>query len=385
MKKLLLAIALAASLPLQSADVSGSAKAFVTHKDANAIGRSDTNLDTAIRLDVKGNPAEGLAGEASYEIKPLFRRNTTATASPISSASQRQYRIFDFDSDIVTSDKDVFIKQNLDRLSITSSSSASDVTIGRQPISFGVARSINPTDIITPYAFDTLDQEHRIGVDAIRVIVSRGDLSEVDMGIIAGNNLSMKENPFFVKHRWNTSGNDYTTTAILFKKNVLVGFNIQSSLGDAGTWLEAAYTVARNRKPGILRSDYFRTSLGIDYSFSEDLYLYTEYHYNSAGTNDAKEYLTNIYRTAYDHGSVYLLGKHYIIPGITYTITPLLTLNASFFTNVVDPSAYLTMRTEYNIATNTYFDTGISAAIGHPTSEFSYYSDIFYIALRQYF
>ena len=53
-----------------------------------------------------------------------------------------------------------------------------------QAIAWGSAFVINPTDVIAPYVYNALDQEERYGVDALRVRVPTGALSETDLGYV---------------------------------------------------------------------------------------------------------------------------------------------------------------------------------------------------------
>ena len=68
--------------------------------------------------------------------------------------------------------------------------------------------------------------------------------------------------------------------------------------------------------------------MGIDYNFSQGIYTFAEYHLNTAGSASASKYLTRPNRSAYAEGGVYLLGQHYLAPGLTYQATPLLTVTA---------------------------------------------------------
>ncbi|MFT4552936.1 MAG: hypothetical protein ACI9S8_001568 [Chlamydiales bacterium] len=92
-------------------------------------------------------------------------------------------------------------------------------------------------DVLTPYTFDTLNKEERVGVDALRVIIPLGDLSDLDMGFIGGRNLAMKENAAFLRVHFYAAQTDIIGTVAFFKKNILLGFDLQRSLGQAGSWL----------------------------------------------------------------------------------------------------------------------------------------------------
>jgi hypothetical protein len=193
---------------------------------------------------------------------------------------------------------------------------------------------------------------------------------------------------------------DISVLLIDFRENLLAGLDLASSWGGAGIWLEAAQVW-----PGALSEDseknsdanYLTISLGSDYSFGEKTYGFIEYHFNQAGSVNSKDYINQLSETAYTEGSVYLLGEHYIIPGITYQITPLIIFNGQLLTNLNDPSAFFYSMLEYNIAPNIYLSAGAFVGIGKgprfpqssPTatldSEFGTYPDIYFTSFSIYF
>ena len=90
------------------------------------------------------------------------------------------------------------------------------------------------------------------------------------------------------------------------------------------------------------------------------------------------------------------MGRHYVIPGITWQITPLVTLTCESLANVNDPSFFLGPQAEYNIATNLYIGVGAFIGIGNRPlatgtgnqvlrSEFGSYPDILFASFRRYF
>jgi len=283
--------------------------------------------------------------------------------------------------------------QNLDRLVLTLRGSFSDLVVGRQTIAWGSARAINPCDVIAPFTFDELDKEERIGVDALRWRIPIGLLSEFDAGYIVGKAAKSENNAFFTRLKLYQLQSDVSFLLVGFRQNVLIGLDFARSIGGAGTWFETAYVYTDKLKPENRDSeqDYFRASLGCDYSFSGESYVFLEYHFNGAGQNQAKHYLQNLSRIAYQEGSVYLLGKHYLIPGCSYQFTPLINGLFESLINLTDPSLYLTISGEYNVAQNIYLVLGSFIGVGKSFRNFSYqsefgvYPDIYYTSFRVYF
>ena len=117
------------------------------------------------RIKVFVRPKDWFSASTAYEITPKF----VSLVSAFQSADfihPFAYRVADIRNPIWTSGSNspFSLKQNLDRLFLNFSTARFDITVGRQVISFGTARAINPTDIFAPFSFDTLDKEERAGV-----------------------------------------------------------------------------------------------------------------------------------------------------------------------------------------------------------------------------
>jgi hypothetical protein len=258
---------------------------------------------------------------------------------------------------------------------------------------------VNPTDILTPYKFEELDTEERIGIDALRVRIPLGMLSELDVGLVTGDDFEYESSAVFLRGKFYTMGKDISFLFMGFRENLLAGFDLASSLGGAGVWLETAYVWSDLLNDDDTNTDdYLRLSIGADYSFGDKTYGFIEYHFNQAGKSNPDDYFNLFNTTAYTEGSVYLLGKHYIIPGISYQINPLITYTGQLLTNLNDPSLYFYSMLEYNFASNIYLSAGAYIGIGEGpeivsqngftpkmNSEFGGYPDIYLTSFKLYF
>ena len=193
--------------------------------------------------------------------------------------------------------------------------------------------------------------------------------------------------------------------AVNFRENLMLGIDWTRPIGGAGFWFEAAqvFAGALNTAKRDSEKDFFRATIGADYSLRNGTYLYMEYHYNGAGSNDIREWIRAILNNAYMEASGYLFGKHYLVPGVGYQLTPLVILNGQILANLSDPSLFIMSTVEYNIAENiylsggAYFGSGASArgtiyrnddfAIGWGilNSEFGIYPDFYFTSFRIYF
>ena len=294
--------------------------------------------------------------------------------------------------------------QNLDRLFVTLSASKFDLYVGRQAIAWGAARVINPLDVIAPFLYTELDVEDRIGVDAVRLRAPLGQLNELDIGYIAGEDFDVAQSAFFLRSHLYLAPQDITLLALAFRQHALLGFDLARGIGGAGFWLEAAYAWMEAFNSDVIGTgpDYLRLSTGIDYSFPGNVYGYVEYHFNGAGSNDASDYVDLLFTSPYTEASVYLLGKHYLSPGVIWAVSPLWNLGLNLLANLGDPSLLISPVVEYNIAENIYLEGGAFIGLGPAAdlqfvpgippdvdltfnSEFGAAADFVYFSFRVYY
>lgn len=358
-------------------------------------------MNNRLRLNCAYTPADALSFDLSYDIESRIQDLSLFSEPAVAGATDSlRYRVVDFDSAIYPGENDPAASfglfQNLDRASVAYSADFGDITIGRQAIAWGSARVVNPTDVIAPYAYDQLDTEDRIGVDAIRVQIPIGVLGELDTGFVFGEDLAFEKSAFFLRSQLNAVETDFSILLLGFREHLMTGFDITRGLGGAGFWIEAAYVNANafDSENGDAE-DYLRASIGLDYSFGGVVYGFIEYHFSGAGTSEPEDYLANSTQPAYTDGAVYLMSKHYVVPGLTCQITPLISLSSIILSNVSDPSVFPSLQIEYNLAQDIYLSAGGFVGVGKRPetageetqyrSEFGGYSNLYFLSFRVYF
>ena len=358
-------------------------------------------VNNRLRLNCTYAPIDTLSFDLSYDFAPRIQDPSLFSEPPIAAATDSpRYRVADFDSTIYPGKNDPAgsfgLFQNLDRASIAYGADFGDITIGRQAIAWGSARVVNPTDVVAPYAYNQLDTEDRIGVDAIRVQIPIGVLGEFDTGYVFGENLALEKSAFFLRSQLNAIETDFSIILLGFREHLMTGFDIARGIGGAGFWLEAAYVYANafNNENGEAEN-YLRASIGLDYSFSGVAYGFIEYHLSGAGAGEPEDYLDNLSQPAYTDGAVNLMGRHYFVPGLTYQITPLISLSGVILSNVSDLSVFPSLQVEYNLAQDIYLSAGGFIGIGKRPetedeetqfrSEFGGYSSFYFLSFRIYF
>ena len=365
--------------------------------DSPIIGAVNNHL----RLNCAYALTDALSFDLSYDFAPRIQDPSLFSESPIAATTDSlRYRVVDFESSIYPGENDPVgsfgIFQNLDRASIAYSANFADITIGRQAIAWGSARVINPTDVIAPYTYGELDTEDRIGVDAIRVQIPIGVLGEFDTGYVFGEDFAVEKNAFFLRSQLNAVETDFSIVLLGFREHLMTGFEIARGIGGAGFWLEAAYVYANafDSENGEAEN-YLRASIGLDYSFGGVAYGFIEYHFSGAGAGEPEDYLANLTQPAYSDGGVYLMGRHYFVPGLSCQITPLISLSGVLLLNTSDPSVFPSLQIEYNFAQDIYLSAGGFIGIGKRPeteddetqfrSEFGGYPTLLFSSFRIYF
>ncbi len=362
-------------------------------------------VSNPVRLNVFWQPVRTVSGTFAYELtlqvqegEGVLSEETLPRPEPFS------YRAADLKGTLYPASADprdsFALLQNLDRAFLTLSLPAADLYLGRQPIAFGSARVVNPTDVIAPFTYEALDKEEVSGVDAFRVRLPVGMMGELDVGAVFGDRFSLRSGAVFLRGKLYLLETDFALMGMLFRKHLLLGVDLARSVGNAGTWLEAAWTVEEAVGASRSNGSYARISGGFDTHFSNGVYGFVEYHFNGAGGAQARQYFDLLGEVAFTEGGVYLMGRHYVAPGLTYQVTPLLTVSAQALVNLKDGSVFVAPRVEYSLAEDAVLEAGAfyssgrrmqatsgpsGRTKGEPQSEFGLYPAVYTTSLRVYF
>ena len=374
---------------------SGYLKSYNVWQDSTKTPafQSDAQLQSqnSIRLNLQGFGETGGVNsvwQVHYETSPIIASGESGIDPGTLSSSEGRWRLTDIRASLGEETPKHRILQNLDRFNLQLNFGSGDLTIGRQAISFGAARFINPTDVFLPFDVRTFNTEYRTGIDAIRFQRPFGQLGELDFGLILGPDGKAENSAAFAQIKTNLGGSDFHATAIRFAEQNLLGIGVQSSLADFGTWFEAA------RVNG--QQDYWRASMGLDYSFSESTLASVEYHFNGAGSDNPSNYFNLLSQTPFTLGGVFLLGKNYLIPAVSIQLSALISAGIQGVLNLDDHSTYTSVTLSYNVKEDLYLGAGYYhfsgskltlSPLGNPVlnSEYGSNPDNLFVSINYYF
>ncbi len=367
----------------------GWSKTNITGSVYKFTDKSYTNIVMSenVRLMIDNQLTEKILFEIDFDLSFNHQNNQLQINQSDVGFS---YRAFDFNNywDIDEGPKRrTALFYSLDRVFFTYSADSYDFIFGRQPISFGSSRFVNPTDVVIPFPIVAIDKEERSGVDALRIKKPIGDMGELDVGFIFGNDLKSINSAAFINLRLPIFNIDFSAMIMKFKENLMVGLDLQGALLGAGWWSELSHVI-----PNVSTENYFRATFGMDYKFTENLYLFSELYFNGAGVSSSNFYLTRLTHSAYTQGGVSLFGRQYLSLGLSYQVSPLISLSKSFMFNYLDSSVLSFIKIEWNVYAGHYFDLGSIMGIGKYgdsvndiRSEFGQFGKQYYLNYRYYF
>ncbi len=320
------------------------------------------------------------------------------SADGLGFGSQKNYRLWRFDPYLIKpgAGGSAGFQQNPDRFFLSWRTTAFDLYIGRQAIAWGGGKIINPTDVIAPFTFETLDTEERRGVDAVRLRVPLGWMSEADAGFVFGDAKQSWSNAAYLRGKTYFLQVDLSLIIMQFQGHLLAGLDMASHFAGAGIWFETALVRpdAFRGKPETPDREYWRVTLGADYNISGSWYGFLEYHYNGPGAEQPEHAYRLANKPAYYAGTVYLLGRHYGIIGLRHQASGLWTLWGQALWNISDGSCMAAPRFSYSLAQNAELTGGFFTRFGSGPekgqplpvmqSEFGSYPAFYYLSMQFY-
>ena len=324
-----------------------------------------------LRLELKGALAEGVALDLQYDNEVLLGSYLqTAQFAAQKNLQPEQY----WDLDRVYGEGDNWYgRHRLYRASLTFSSGATDLRIGRQRIAWGTGRFWSPVDLLNPINPITLEREERVGVDAVLAEHKLGPLSRIS-AVYAPSRESGAWSGALNWHA-NAAGVDYSILAGRFRGEQVAGGAIATQWAGAGIRAEFTHN-APEAAPA-----YRRAVVALDYAFASTLTLSGELYYNGAGARDPSAYDF----AALFAGRIQNVGREYFGGYLGYEITPLLKSANFVVMNLADDSRYFSPTLVFSLQANLDLTLGAQLFSGPAGSEYGMLSDVAYAQLQWFF
>jgi len=209
----------------------------------------------------------------------------------------------------------------LDRLYLEYSKDNWEIRLGRQRVNWGISTVWNPNDIFNAFSFTDFDYEERPGSDAVRVKYYTGVASSVEL-VVKGFD-DFDEAVMAGMWKFNQWSYDFQVLAGIVQQDFALGAGWAGNIGNAGFKGELTYFLPMEEA----RTSAFAMALGVDYAFSNSLYLNIGYLYNGSGTTDGG--VGGLFSFQLSARNLYPY-KHAFFVQQSYPLTPLLNTSLAF-------------------------------------------------------
>ncbi len=221
-----------------------------------------------------------------------------------------------FDLSLVLLDQDSWVIHSmLDRFYLEYIKNDWEIRVGRQRINWGISTVWNPNDLFNAFNFTDFDYEERPGADGVRIKYYTGFASSIELAF----NTADAFNQMTIAGLWkfNQWNYDFQVLTAYFDKGAALGGGWAGNLKNAGFKGEFTYFIADEENS----KNAFSGTVGIDYSFSNSLYVNAGYLYGSLG--GTRQNVLNLFDFELSARNLYPY-RHAIFLQGTYPITPLL-------------------------------------------------------------
>jgi hypothetical protein len=284
----------------------------------------------------------------------------------------------------------VLWQHRFDRLNVTWTPAPElQLQAGRQAVSWATTLFLTPADPFSP--FDPADpfREFRAGIDAARVRLYPGPLSEIDFVVrptetAVGEELTVLGRGLTTWRNWEISG--WAGSLYGDLSGAFAGS------GSIGSWAVRGEAVIRDDGEDAV----LRASVGIDRRFTvlkRDLLMLVEYQRDGFGAADPEDYPAVFESDPYRRGELQVLGRDEIAFQSSYQVHPLWSLSGLVLWNLSDGSALLSPSFSFSTSDETTLSGGLFLGAGADEpetgkplpSEYGAISAIAYVSLSLFF
>lgn len=245
-----------------------------------------------------------------------------------------------------------------DRLTLGVSRPGVDVTLGRQPISFGTGLFFTPLDLVNPFTPTTIDTEYKPGVDAVRVDGYAGTSGRATVVAAYAGDWSVDGVVLAAQGQGTVGVTDLGGFLGLVHGEPVVGASVASSAGPLGLHGDAALTVPPDDDP------FVRAVVGADGRPTGTTGLSGELYVQTLGTTDPDEFLVLAQDERWARGELWNWGVAYGAVSVSQELTPLLAGSVAVIANLTDPSAMVAPSVSWSVADNASLSLGGYAGVG---------------------
>ncbi len=273
----------------------------------------------------------------------------------------------------------------LDRFALNLNVEPVTASAGRMPINYSVTNIFTPNDFFAPFSATAINTVYKPGVDALRVAVTTGMLSSVEivgvMGYRDNNEVpSWYQSALLARAAtvlWNF---EWALIGGKLAERWVVGAGVQGEAGPVGLRTEGHVGFPDREESDVLPDDrddqvHGRVAAGLDVLFNwQNASLSAEYMFVSDGASGSSGYGNRLLRFFPD--DLFYLAEHYVGLSAGMDLIPILRANVLGLLNTQDLSGLAAATLVYNIADEADFVGGVMIPWGEKPSVVSEEPDL---------
>ncbi|MEQ1503250.1 MAG: hypothetical protein ABMB14_13520 [Myxococcota bacterium] len=260
---------------------------------------------------------------------------------------------------VAADDPGLTVRGRTDRLMATIHLPSVDLTLGRQPISFGSGLVFTPFDLVAPFVPTTIDQEYKPGVDAARVDVFAGTAGRFTAVAAYAGSWDL-DGTVLAAHGQVTVGvTDLRVLVAEVHADEVGGLGVTTAIGPVGAHLDATIT-----GPDGGGDPFVRAVAGADGRPTAKSTVAAELYVQTLGAAAPRDYLLEALDPRFVRGELWLLGRYYAAVTGAYELTPLVTPSVALIANLADPSVLVAPSVQWSVGDESLVAVGATIGAG---------------------
>ena len=367
---------------------------------------------TRTRLKARVLPVESLTLAVDYDIEGVYGRNVGTTGGYALAGDDNG--VADLSWKMIGRDRFV-AHHRIDRFYAQYYSDYAVLTLGRQRVAWGVTSFFSPLDRFAPFAATAIDKDEKTGVDAVKISIPWGMLSNFEAIYSPTNDRDVYNAG--VRIRTNLAGWDVGIMGGEFHHDWLVGTSVSGDVYEAALKAEMAvvegertaanlYIIKGSSSPFYMcssdRGRYIQAAVSAEYGFAwRNLTVQAEGFYDGTGQSDRNLYAPEMFVPYWWTGERpaprTTLAQLYGAGTASVLLHPLVTFSVAGIVNANDGSWFTSPNIEWSVSENLilrfgyqYYAGSVGSVSGYPTTklfteEFALSPDMAYAILALHF
>jgi len=275
------------------------------------------------------------------------------------------------------SNKSFVAHSEVDRLNVILNLNKWQITLGRQRVNWGIDLIWNPNDIFNTYSYFNFEYAERPGADAVSIRYYTGISAFAE--VVYQVEDSYDKTSYAGLYRFNTHEYDIQVLGGKMKTDLVVGLGWSGRLGQAAFRGETSYF--RSYKSISDSTGVLVSSISMDYSFPNTLYLQGGFLYNSNGSTKNIANL-DLFSQQATSPKTLSKGRYNLFAQASGQLTPLITPALAVMFNPSDYSAFVSPSVTLSVANNFDFSAVGMLFLGNKNTEYENVGQMLYLKFK---